>query len=880
MMSHSTSDFLVSNMKILAVNSWRTRPLAFAACVLLLSQRADAGNIIENGQAKGRIIVPAGADSKIIGAAHKLSGYLLQMTGVSVTVQTDASPIPAGRHIRIGSTAGAPVNSAWVTEQQVGLDGFVFKPASDGIILAGANAYGTTNAVYRFAEQALGVHWFSPEDSAPTVPQQTTVAVPSLNQTVKPDLKWRGQYYSFQQREDYQTLGVVAQQISASRDAWWTFNRMSSPPTYEIESGHSFHQFVPDSLYASHPEYFPLVNYTFGAVGPNQNPYVNRVPTGNPPQRMPGISSQRELSNPDVQQLAIQWTRNQFAANPNLAMASLAASDGPWWSISPQFLAMGPDDTSRYVAFVNIVAEANEALYPNRGYTFLAYDGSTTLTPPSSNIVVHPNATPVVAPLFLDRMHSILSNHPDAVYLREAIDGWSNISQQITYRPYMTDGPLTLPGALTLADETKYLHDHGNIGGFREHQYLPSVGWALMNWMEVQLMWDADQDPRQLRRQFMDGYYGPGSGATADQVFEVVETNLRNTIIPGDPSVQVSSRDYLKPIIEPALPQIGLALREAQSELAVQRQRLERDMWKLAEIGATPVFAANFDANADGTLLGKTTTTGQTWETFAAFGTYGSLSVAAGHGLNGSKGAGTRSNTFAGNTAQLGTTLSAGLVRVSMDLQTQAPGFGDSTTPVKQWWLRDSVNGTSASVFWEADGDIAFEGLGINSAVVPSGMFDNGSMHLSLDIDLETREVVLNWFDNDEPGNLSRSGRVVLGAYAVSFAPNVFDIWGRGESNVIFSGYDNIRLINVPVELDAFAFGDFNSDGIVDVADYTVWRDGLINGLEGYAAWKSNFGRILTSGTGQHAENHSVPEPSSALLLLILAGPMYSGKRF
>jgi hypothetical protein len=867
-------------MGILSRNSSLSRPSAIVVCVLLLSRCAFAGNIVENGQAKGRIIVPAGADGKVVGAAHKLSSYLQQMTGAFVTVQSDASPIPAGFHIRLGSTAGAPVDPAWVTEQQVGKDGFVFRTANDGVVLAGGNAYGTTNAIYRFAEQVLGVHWFSPEDSAPTFPQQSTVAVPSLNQTVKPDFNWRGQYYSFQQREDYQTLGAVAQQISANRDAWWTFNRMSSPPTYEIDAGHMFHQFVPDSLYASHPEYFPLVDYKFGAVGPNQNPYVNRVPSGNPPQRMPGISSQRELSNPEVQQLAIQWTRDQFAANPNLAMASLAASDGPWWSTSPQFLAMGPDDASRYVAFVNIVAQANEALYPNRGYTFLAYDGSTTLTPPPSSIVVHPNATPFIAPLFLDRVHSILSDHPDAVYLRQVIDGWSDISQQIAYRPYITDGPLTLPGALTLADETKYVRDHGSIGGFREHQYLPGVGWALMNWMEGQLMWDADQDPRQLRRQFMDGYYGPGSGETIDQVFEIVETNLRNTIIPGDPSLQVSSHEYLKPNIEPALTHIGLALREAQSESSVQRQRIERDMWKLAEIGATPVFAANFNANSNGTLLGKTTDTGQTWGTFSFFGTYGSFSVDAGHGLNGSKGAGTRSSTFAGNTAALGTTLSDGLIRLSMDLQTQAPGIADSTTPVKQWWLRDSVNGTAASINWEADGDISFEGLGIVSVVIPSGIADNGSMHLSLDIDLETHEIVLNWFDNDESGNLSRSGRVELGEYSVPFAPNTFDIWGRGESNAIFSGYDNIRLINVPVEIDAFAFGDFNEDGIVDAADYVVWRDGFINGLDGYAAWKTNFGRILTAGTGQHGENLSVPEPSSALLTLILAGVFFvAGQR-
>lgn len=71
--------------------------------------------------------------------------------------------------------------------------------------------------------------------------------------------------------------------------------------------------------------------------------------------------------------------------------------------------------------------------------------------------------------------------------------------------------------------------------------------------------------------------------------------------------------------------------------------------------------------------------------------------------------------------------------------------------------------------------------------------------------------------------------------------------------------------------------GDYNGDGAVNAADYTVWRDGgtLLNETEtigevteeDYDAWAANYG---ATGTGTAA---SIPEPTTAALaLLAIAG--------
>ena len=60
--------------------------------------------------------------------------------------------------------------------------------------------------------------------------------------------------------------------------------------------------------------------------------------------------------------------------------------------------------------------------------------------------------------------------------------------------------------------------------------------------------------------------------------------------------------------------------------------------------------------------------------------------------------------------------------------------------------------------------------------------------------------------------------------------------------------------------------GDFNNNGVVDAADYTLWQDGL-NGAytqADYLVWKNNFGN--SSGGGSSA---AVPEPTCWMMLVI-----------
>jgi hypothetical protein len=65
--------------------------------------------------------------------------------------------------------------------------------------------------------------------------------------------------------------------------------------------------------------------------------------------------------------------------------------------------------------------------------------------------------------------------------------------------------------------------------------------------------------------------------------------------------------------------------------------------------------------------------------------------------------------------------------------------------------------------------------------------------------------------------------------------------------------------------------GDYNGNGVVDAADYVVWRN-EIGTPAAYNTWRANFGR--TAAGGSLAAGTSVPEPASIALVIAAAFPL------
>ena len=84
--------------------------------------------------------------------------------------------------------------------------------------------------------------------------------------------------------------------------------------------------------------------------------------------------------------------------------------------------------------------------------------------------------------------------------------------------------------------------------------------------------------------------------------------------------------------------------------------------------------------------------------------------------------------------------------------------------------------------------------------------------------------------------------------------------------------------------------GDYNDDGVIDAADYTVWRDNLGSTIPNdptgdvasdadYDYWKAHFGETTPPGSGAITSPAAVPEPTTLGLLAAGGGALAFGYR-
>jgi Ig-like domain-containing protein/PEP-CTERM motif-containing protein len=132
-----------------------------------------------------------------------------------------------------------------------------------------------------------------------------------------------------------------------------------------------------------------------------------------------------------------------------------------------------------------------------------------------------------------------------------------------------------------------------------------------------------------------------------------------------------------------------------------------------------------------------------------------------------------------------------------------------------------------------------------------------------------------------------KNSELIVGATDPSFSILHAILSDAGEYRVICANSCGIAQSD-PASLIVVLEGDYNGNGIVDAADYTVWRDTLgstsdlrANGddtgasagvidLADFTFWKAHLGEAAGSGFGGKL-NVAVPEPATLVLLMLAA---------
>ena len=108
----------------------------------------------------------------------------------------------------------------------------------------------------------------------------------------------------------------------------------------------------------------------------------------------------------------------------------------------------------------------------------------------------------------------------------------------------------------------------------------------------------------------------------------------------------------------------------------------------------------------------------------------------------------------------------------------------------------------------------------------------------------------------------------------------------NGPAGFTYALSNNTSNTSIDLQVTAIVVGvpgDYNNNGVVDGADYVVWRKGVqplpneVAGVtpgsttpEDYDAWRARFGNTSGSGAGNGlAGNQAVPEPATLVLLML-----------
>jgi len=147
---------------------------------------------------------------------------------------------------------------------------------------------------------------------------------------------------------------------------------------------------------------------------------------------------------------------------------------------------------------------------------------------------------------------------------------------------------------------------------------------------------------------------------------------------------------------------------------------------------------------------------------------------------------------------------------------------------------------------------------------------------------IEVRQAPEPWGPWSEPVEVA-TGIQFPGLYGSYMNPLLVENGGRTMyfTMSLWGPYD-VYLVKATF-ITAADFGDFNQDGVVDAADYVVWRDTLGQTGRGLAAdgdgngqidagdydvWKIHFGQPVGSGS---FTSQAVPEPATFVLLMLAA---------
>ena len=465
-------------------------------------------------------------------ATVDLKKYLDAVTGGHFDVVGQGMDSPANARIFVGDSAAARALAPAVHWDDLGTDEIVIKTVGRDLILAGGQPRGTIYAIYTFLQDVVGCRWWAPGEV--TVPQQPDLSVTSADINCQP---------AFRMRVHSSTIGSTHEGRS------WL--RLSYDLNFDFGT-HSIPRLLPKKLFLQHPDWFMYCREDGGederysylhtlksfqktiATETERNDLglireyleigrrTRRIPQ-QPCLHSPGARA--KIAENVLAELEQNYSRWKYPEK----IFWITQNDGRYMCQCDQCEAVRKvegSDSANWLLLVNEIAHRLEGRYPDVLFGMFAYlhtERPPRTVRPRQNVLVY-------APLLTANKRDPVWHYPQYA---ASLKRWGEIAKHFyvwDYDANFRNFYQPHPNYLAQPESMRFFQEIGVTGVMVQgaHGMAADLG-PLRAWVNARMMWNPQQDPRQLVQEFTTGYYG----AAGPSVLRYI--NLLLTAVQRDP---------------------------------------------------------------------------------------------------------------------------------------------------------------------------------------------------------------------------------------------------------------------------------------------------------------------------------------------------------
>jgi hypothetical protein len=449
--------------------------------------------LFDSGATDYSIVLGEDASESETWAAGELARWLKEVSGAEFPVLENPATLPE-KAVVVGH------NRFVEAPQPEALDeSFVYRSDGSRVFIYGGAMRGTMYGVFDFLEEELGLRWYTPTVTA--TPQKARYAFDTLYHGEAPGVRVRNDFYFEAFDPEWAARNKMNGRLSFGRvDA-----QLGGVESYY--GVHTFNSFVPPGQYfAEHPEYFSLID------GERS---IER--------------SQLCLTNPDVLQLAIAWTKKTMRGQPEHLIYSVSQND--WHGACEcdacqAIVTREESESGPLIWFVNQVAEAVEADFPDKFVGTLAYQYTRK---PCKNLRPRENVVIRLCSIECCFSHDFVTCPENETFVAD-LQGWSAIAPHMYIWDYVVNFSHYVqpyPNFNVLQSNIKTLRDNNAIGIMEQASYQSRGGEfsELRAYVLAELLWDPECDAEAVLQDFMVGYYGR-SGQFVREYFDLLHARV------------------------------------------------------------------------------------------------------------------------------------------------------------------------------------------------------------------------------------------------------------------------------------------------------------------------------------------------------------------